>query len=199
MALKWSLKSWQSSFSSICSASEVILPNFFQLPTGPQKKFPSKFRFFGEKFLIVFVCRWKLAVVQLTAQYELLVKILLTPAEPMHQFVQSYILLLTDSSSETFTRILAAKGVTKSAEQQLYLDEFNKHVPPTPSGESFLKIEATQRGPNWSDHLMARIKDLGLIQLRSYSRSKEIREPRDGNISPIQCQPFKGDSNERGL
>jgi hypothetical protein len=124
-----------------------------------------------------------MAVVRLTANYELLVKILLTPAEPMNQFIQSYILLLPDSSSDSFSRVLAVKGVTKSTEQQLYLDEFNRHVPPTPSGESFLKQHTFQKIPNWSNHFITKLKDLGLSQLRSYSRSKPVLEAKDGHVS----------------
>ncbi len=113
----------------------------------------------------------------------------------MEQFVQSYILLLTDSTAEAFCRVLTVKGVSKTAEQQVFLDEFNKHIPPTPSGESFLKQESSRiKVPNWSDHLMSKLKDIGLSHLRSYSRNKEVREPRDGTLSPILCQP-----NERSF
>ena len=126
-------------------------------------------------------------------------KILLTPVEPMQQFVQSYILLLTDSSSETFTKILSAKGVTKSTDQKVYLDEFNLHVPPTPCGQSFLTSETMPKTSNWSESLISKLKDLGFYQLKSYSRTKDIREPKDGNVSPISCQSASGETTERGM
>lgn len=75
---------------------------------------------------------WSQVVTKATDHYELYLKVLLTPSEPVAPFVQSYLLLLTDFSHENFCRFLEIKGITKRNDQQAFLDEFHKHVPPTP-------------------------------------------------------------------
>lgn len=142
--------------------------------------------------------RWKSAVVQLSSQYELLVKILLTPPEPVQQFVQSYILLLTDSSMDTFVRVLSVKGVYKAADQQLYFQELHKLVPPTPSGEAFLSSETVPKTNNWSQNLMTKLKDLGFTQLKSYSRSKEVRQL-TSTATQLQQPSSNASANGQGI
>ena len=67
-----------------------------------------------------------------TDRYELYLKVLLTPIEPLGPFVQSYLLLLTDFNQDHFCDLLEVKGITRKSDQQAFIEEFLKHVPPTP-------------------------------------------------------------------
>lgn len=92
-----------------------------------------------------------------TNHYELHLKVLLTPTEPVAPFVQSYLLLLTDFSTETFCRFLELKGISrKHDQQQPFLDEFFKHIPPTPQELTNKLVLVPQSPPSTS--LFSRLK-----------------------------------------
>ena len=82
--------------------------------------------------ILLLFCSWSQVVTKTTDHYELFLKVLLTPSEPVPPFVQSYLLLLTDFGHENFCKFLEIKGITRRSDQQAFLDEFYKHVPPTP-------------------------------------------------------------------
>ncbi len=62
-------------------------------------------------------------------------KVLLTPIDQYSPapFVQSYLLLLADFNLESFVRLLEIKGLVRRSDQGIFIEEFNKHIPPTPS------------------------------------------------------------------
>lgn len=125
------------------------------------------------------IFRWSQVVTKATDHYELYLKVLLTPVEPVAPFVQSYLLLLTDFSQENFCRLLELKGISKRSEQQPFLDEFYKHVPPTPqelienTRETTFSATVTSTPPTTSTSLFSRLKSsLNVVNVikRSYTR-----------------------------
>ena len=121
------------------------------------------------------ILRWSQVVTKTTSNYELHLKALLTPIEPVAPFVQSYLLLLTDFSHDNFCRFLEIKGITK---RQAFLDEFYKHVPPTPQELSDEQPRTTDQSQPASTQtqttsLFSRIKSsLNVVNVikRSYTR-----------------------------
>jgi hypothetical protein len=117
-----------------------------------------------------------------TDHYELYLKVLLTPSEPVSPFVQSYLLLLTDLSHENFSQFLEIKGITRKSDQQAFLDEFYKHVPPTPqeltencNDNNYINsnIAATNMTTTNQNSLFSRLKSsLNVVNAikRSYTR-----------------------------
>lgn len=140
--------------------------------------------------------KWAQIVTKQSVDYESLVKVLLTPIEPISPFIQSYLLLLTNCSAEMFSRVLTVKGRSKASEQQIYFDELAKHVPPTPSGEELVRRpSSSNQGSAWSlkDGLLNKLKDLSISKL---SRSSVDA---DSNNSPVVVQGSDEVSSERGL
>jgi hypothetical protein len=132
------------------------------------------------------LAEWTSSVSKAVEGYETLLKVLLTPVEPVAPFVQSYLLLLADFELESFARLLELKGLVKRSDQLPYLDEFSRHAPPTPLGESPLhrrhSVQSIQSikgsGAAWSKYyemgedFMQRLRSLSLssISFRGYSR-----------------------------
>ena len=87
---------------------------------------------------------WSQVVAKATERYELHLKVLLTPTDPVAPFVQSYLLLLTDFNLETFFKFLDLKSVP-IARRSEFIEEFTRHAPPTPSGIN-TEISAGQTG-----------------------------------------------------
>ena len=79
------------------------------------------------------MCRWSQDVIKLTDKYEIYLKVLLTPTDPVGPFVQSYLLLLTDFNCDNFRKFLDIKGITRKGDQDAFIEEFRRHLPPTPS------------------------------------------------------------------
>lgn len=98
--------------------------------------------------LLHFNFRWSQTVTRSTDKYELYLKVLLTPTDPIGPFVQSYLLLLTDFSQLNFGRFLEIKGISRKSEQEAFFDEFHRHVPPTPAELSTIEPSLTNDSSN---------------------------------------------------
>lgn len=82
--------------------------------------------------LLLLLFSWSQTVGRATERYELHLKVLLTPTDPVNPFVQSYLLLLTDFNLDTFQKFLEIKGISPSKRAE-FVEEFQRHAPPTPS------------------------------------------------------------------
>ncbi|KAM5215513.1 vacuolar protein sorting-associated protein 53 homolog isoform 2-T4 [Hipposideros larvatus] len=72
-------------------------------------------------------------VVKGMTRAEMILKVVMAPHEPSVVFVDNYIKLLTDCSTETFQKILDMKGLKRS-EQSSMLELFRQRLPTPPSG-----------------------------------------------------------------
>ena len=55
---------------------------------------------------------------------------------------------MADFNLESFVRILEIKGVIRRSDQGIFIEEFNKHIPPTPSD---LNLSEEPKKPNGFD------------------------------------------------
>ncbi|XP_054565000.1 vacuolar protein sorting-associated protein 53 homolog isoform X1 [Eptesicus fuscus] len=72
-------------------------------------------------------------VVKGMTRAEMILKVVMAPHEPSVVFVDNYIKLLTDCSTETFQKILDMKGLKRS-EQSSMLELFRQRLPTPPAG-----------------------------------------------------------------
>uniref|UniRef100_A0A8C8EEG2 Vacuolar protein sorting-associated protein 53 homolog n=1 Tax=Otus sunia TaxID=257818 RepID=A0A8C8EEG2_9STRI len=72
-------------------------------------------------------------VVKGMTRAEMILKVVMAPHEPPVVFVDNYIKLLSDCSTDTFQKILDMKGLKRS-EQSSMLDLFRQRLPAPPSG-----------------------------------------------------------------
>lgn len=72
-------------------------------------------------------------VVKGMTRAEMILKVVMAPHEPSVVFVDNYIKLLADCSTETFQKILEMKGLKRS-EQSAMLELFRQRLPTPPSG-----------------------------------------------------------------
>ncbi|XP_064021916.1 vacuolar protein sorting-associated protein 53 homolog isoform X2 [Pogoniulus pusillus] len=72
-------------------------------------------------------------VVKGMTRAEMILKVVMAPHEPQVVFVDNYIKLLVDCSTDTFQKILDMKGVKRS-EQSSMLELFRQRLPAPPSG-----------------------------------------------------------------
>lgn len=72
-------------------------------------------------------------VVKGMTRAEMILKVVMAPHEPSVVFVDNYIKLLTDCSTETFQKILDMKGLKRS-EQSSMLELFRQRLPTPPTG-----------------------------------------------------------------
>uniref|UniRef100_A0A6I8REQ0 Vacuolar protein sorting-associated protein 53 homolog n=1 Tax=Xenopus tropicalis TaxID=8364 RepID=A0A6I8REQ0_XENTR len=72
-------------------------------------------------------------VVKGMTRAEMILKVVMAPHEPSVVFVDNYIKLLADCTTETFQKILEMKGLKRS-EQSTMLDLFRQRLPAPPSG-----------------------------------------------------------------
>ncbi|XP_041440047.1 vacuolar protein sorting-associated protein 53 homolog isoform X2 [Xenopus laevis] len=72
-------------------------------------------------------------VVKGMTRAEMILKVVMAPHEPSVVFVDNYIKLLADCTTETFQKILEMKGLKRS-EQSAMLDLFRQRLPAPPSG-----------------------------------------------------------------
>lgn len=133
----------------------------------------------------IYVPSWSQEVTKATNNYELHLKVLLTPIDPVAPFVQSYLLLLTDFSEEMFCKFLEIKGISRKHDQQRpFLDEFYKHIPPTPQELLFqssqpAEILDTQPLPSLFSRLKSSFNVVNAIK-RSYTRPIKNSPSTDG-------------------
>lgn len=126
-----------------------------------------------------------------TDKYELCLKIMLTPIDPIGPFVQSYLLLLTDFNLGNFCKFLEIKGIFRKSEQQAFLDEFHKHVPPTPEqvleiGEDYSStsppstVTLSHTASGMISSVFSRLKSsLSVVNVIKRSYTRPIRNSRD--------------------
>ncbi|XP_041438179.1 vacuolar protein sorting-associated protein 53 homolog isoform X2 [Xenopus laevis] len=74
-------------------------------------------------------------VVKGMTRAEMILKLVMAPHEPSVVFVDNYIKLLADCTTETFQKILEMKGLKRS-EQSTMLELFRQRLPAPPSGSS---------------------------------------------------------------
>ncbi|XP_057271706.1 vacuolar protein sorting-associated protein 53 homolog isoform X3 [Pezoporus wallicus] len=72
-------------------------------------------------------------VVKGMTRAEMILKVVMAPHEPPVVFVENYVKLLADCSTDTFQKILDMKGLKRS-EQSSMLDLFRQRLPAPPSG-----------------------------------------------------------------
>ena len=143
---------------------------------------------------------WSTFINRTFERYEILLKVLLTPCEPPAPFVQSYLLLLADFDADTFSKLLELKGIVRRSEQLVYLDEFNRHAPPTPCGDSpFPRRHSIQSIKSssiaWSkyyeigEEFVSRLRSLSLssISFKGYSR-RERKCEANGSDTPHEAK-----------
>uniref|UniRef100_A0A8C4R618 Vacuolar protein sorting-associated protein 53 homolog n=1 Tax=Eptatretus burgeri TaxID=7764 RepID=A0A8C4R618_EPTBU len=78
-------------------------------------------------------------VVKGMTRAEMILKVVMSPQDPPQGFVDNYIKLLSDSSPDTFQKVLDMKGL-KRGEQSAMLELFRQRQPPPPAGQEGIAL-----------------------------------------------------------
>ncbi|KAJ6657310.1 hypothetical protein lerEdw1_002677 [Lerista edwardsae] len=99
-------------------------------------------------------------VVKGMTRAEMILKVVMAPHEPPVVFVDNYIKLLADCSTDTFQKILDMKGLKRS-EQSSMLDLFRQRLPAPPSGvESAGSLSLTAPTPEQESSRIRKLEKL---------------------------------------
>uniref|UniRef100_A0A8D0GXX9 Vacuolar protein sorting-associated protein 53 homolog n=1 Tax=Sphenodon punctatus TaxID=8508 RepID=A0A8D0GXX9_SPHPU len=99
-------------------------------------------------------------VVKGMTRAEMILKVVMAPHEPAVVFVDNYIKLLADCSTDTFQKILDMKGLKRS-EQSSMLDLFRQRLPTPPSGaENSTSLSLTAPTPEQESSRIRKLEKL---------------------------------------